>query len=620
MVIFRRWGLLAFLAVPATVLAATYLFNVGGPGGTSDPRGPGDRPPGFREQSKEAGLQFQMNFLPGEQGWNYKVNPYDHGAGVAVGDYDGDGFDDVYFCNQLGPNALYRNNGDGTFTDVTAQAGVGLGDRVCVAATFADYDNSGRQSLFVTSTRGGNVLFKNLGNGTFKDVTAEAGLTLVGHCQSAVFFDYDNDGYLDLLVTRTASWTADQIDRRAGYYPGLPSLWGIAQTPRESNVLYHNNRDGTFTDVTEKAGLKGKGWSADAAVFDYDGDGYPDVVVTCMFGPAQLYHNNGDGTFTEVTRQALGRTSWGGMGCRAFDFDNDGKLDLFIVDMHSDMWLPSRDDPQMRDIAEENQRVKFPYVTGAARRFPQLVPNAERQEQRLAERLHIKYEDVLFGNTFFKNLGGGKFEEVSDRAGLETFWPWGIAAGDFDNDGWEDAFIPSGMGYPFFYWPNALLMNNGDQTFTDRAAAEGVEPPGRGLYQGILINGKPAARSSRAAAVADFTGGGRLDVVVNNFNDTPYYFRNEFPRRNFAEFRLKGTRSNRDAVGAVVRLYAGGAVMTRQVNAACGYLSQSSKTVHFGLGDRAGIDQVEIRWPGGKRQTLEAPALNRCTDVEEPRD
>src|SRR5437660_5404756 len=159
-----------------------------------------------------------MAFLPGEQGENFKINLYDHGCGVAVGDFDGDGFDDVYFVNQLGANALYRNKGDGTFADVTKEAGVALGDRICVAATFADYDNSGRQSLFVTSTRGGNVLFKNLGNGKFEDVTKEAGLTLVAHCQTALFFDYDNDGYVDLLVACTADWTRDQFDPVHHYY------------------------------------------------------------------------------------------------------------------------------------------------------------------------------------------------------------------------------------------------------------------------------------------------------------------------------------------------------------------------------------------------------------------
>src|SRR5262249_40856463 len=258
-------------------------------------------PPIFREVAQEAGIKFRMRFLPGEQGEKFKINLYDHGCGVAVADFNGDGYDDLYFVNQLGANALYRHNKDGTCPDVTGQAGVGLGDRVCVAAAWGDYDNDGRPDLFVTSTRGGNVLFHNNGNGTFTDVTKEAGVTLVAHSQTATFFDYDNDGYLDLFVTNTAGWTTDDFDRNARYYPGPADSWKLAASPKEYNVLYHNNGDGTFTDVTEKAGLEGKGWGGDVAVFDYNEDGKLDLFVTNMFGASQLYKNNGDGTFSDVT-------------------------------------------------------------------------------------------------------------------------------------------------------------------------------------------------------------------------------------------------------------------------------------------------------------------------------
>ena len=206
---------------------------------------------------------------------------------------------------------------------------------------------------------------------------------------------------------------------------------------------------------------------------------------------------------------------------------------------------------------------------------------------------------MVFGNTLYQKLPSGQFEEVSDQANMETFWPWGIATGDFDNDGYEDVFLPSGMGYPFAYWPNALMMNNGNGTFTDQARATGIEPPAAAETSRTKIGGKPAARSSRCAAVADFDHSGRLSLVVNNFNDRPYYFRNHFPQKNWIAFQLEGTKSNRDAIGALVTIHSGKEVMVRQVQGAGGYLSQSSKTVHFGLGNRTRVDRVEILWPRG---------------------
>jgi hypothetical protein len=570
-------------------------------------------PEGFRDEAEAAGITFRMAFLPGEQGEKFKINLYDHGCGVAVGDYDGDGHDDIYFCNQLGRNALYRNKGDGTFEEVTDRAGVGLGDRICVAATFADYLNEGRQSLYVTSTRGGNVLFRNMGDGTFKDVTKEAGLTHVGHSQTAVFFDYDGDGYLDLFVTNSAKWTLNDYNREMHYYPGVVDLGALASSPRETNILYHNNGNGTFTDVTEKAGLLGKGWGGDVAVFDYNGDGKPDLLVTNMFGPSQLYRNNGDGTFTDVTKEVLGRISFGAIGCKAFDFNNDGKLDLYLVDMHSDMWLLYNFDP--RKLPPGDLKKKYPRISG--KWFEENPRVGEKRERELADGFKVRYDEVVFGNTFFKALPGGRFEEMSDRANLETWWPWGLATGDFDNDGFEDVFVAAGMGYPYAYWPNSLLMNNGDETFTDRAAQLGIEPPRGGEYLKGEIGGKPVARSSRCVAVADFDGDGRLDLIVNNFNDMPYYFRNHLPRKNYVAFRLTGTKSNRDAIGAMVWLYTGKEVMVRQVHAAGGYLSQSSKTVHFGLGERQKIDRVEIRWPSGVKQEIQAPAINTLHPIKE---
>ena len=570
-----------------------------------------DQPPGFYDATEASGIRFQMAFLPNEQGENFRVNLYDHGAGLAVGDYDGDGDDDLLFLNQLGGNVLYNNRGDGSFEEVTDDAGPLAADRICVAAAFADYDNDGDQDLYITSTRGGNVLLSNDGRGHYSDETEAAGVACVAHSQAPVFFDYDNDGDLDLFVANTAKWTTDEFDEEARYYRGSDFLWTVAYdlSIRESNRLFRNLGDGTFDEVAGAAGLAGRGWSGDVATFDYDDDGYLDVFVTNMCGRDQLYHNDGHGHFDDVTEAALGRTSYGSVGCAAFDFNNDARTDLFVADMHSDMWF----EPGNRWSVEPRQ--KYRHRTGPDKKFDRAF---HLQEQEMATPLSMGEERFLFGNTLFCNDGGGRFSEISDAAGMETFWPWGVAVGDFDNDGFLDAFVPSGMGYPYIYWPSSLMMNQGNEAFVDRADSEGIEPPAGGEYLPQRIAGQLATRSARCAATADFNGDGRLDLVVNNFNDRATYFQNQFPPHHYIAFRLRGTRSNRDAVGAAVTLYAGERVMLRQAQSTGGYLSQSSKTLHFGLGDADSVDRVEIRWPSGKRQTLLSPKIDRLHDVTEP--
>ncbi len=583
---------------------------------------------GFVDIARKAGLDFRMTFLTDEQGRNFKINLYDHGCGVAVGDYDGDGQDDLYFLNQLGANALFRNRGDGTFEDVTAKMGVGLADRISVAATFADYDNDGDQDLYVTSTRGGSVMFRNENNQALKDVTEEVGLQLIGHSQTAAFFDYNKDSLLDLLVVQSAEWTTETFDPISKYYAGKGRPFNgrekastgfdnVTQSTKEQNHLYRNNGDGTFSDVTEGAGLQGLGWSSDVAVFDYDQDGWQDVFVACMFGRAQLYHNRQDGTFEDVTLDVLGRTPWGGMGVKVFDHNNDGILDILVVDMHSDMWMGMDHEQKSQTVATASEKVKFPSVFGPVPKDKMETDAFKESVRQKEDEIGFKDVDVFYGNAFYQGLGGGKFKEASKACNLETFWPWGVAVADYDNDGYEDAFITAGMGYPFYYWKNSLMMNDRQGSFRDLANELGIEPPPGGEFLTETIHGIRCVRSSRCAVTGDFDGDGRVDIVVNNFNDAPYYFRNQLPRNNYIEFRLKGTRSNRDAVGAVLKIQWGDKVMLRQVQAAGGYLSHSSKTVHFGLGEQREVEQVEITWPSGARQVLERPAINCLHQITE---
>jgi enediyne biosynthesis protein E4 len=567
--------------------------------------------PRFQECAEKAGLRFRTTFLRPEQGENFRINLYDHGSGLAVGDFDGDGNDDVYLLNQLGPNALYRSRGDGTFEDVTAAAGVGLDDRISVAAAFGDADGDGDLDLYVTTVRAGNAYFENLGRGRFRDRTKEAGLELVTESMSCAFFDADGDGDLDLLVTNTARWTLDSFSSKLHYYLGKGSLNDLIASERLKNNFYLNDGKGTFTDATAEAGLGGKGWGGDIAVFDHDDDGDLDLFVCNMFGSSTLYRNEGKGRFADVTRAVLGKTSWGAMGARVLDVDGDARLDLLVIDMHSDMWMPSTWLP-----GEGGERIKHRSFLAAA-----VAMGAAKEEDDRAFALYarIKSDEVVFGNTLYRNKGGGAYEEISDRAGAETLWPWGVAEGDFDSDGNVDAFLPSGMGHPYRFWASALLRNRGDGTFENAARAAGLDPPAGGPDSEEVINGRRAPRSARAAATLDFDGDGRLDLVVNTFNDRALLYRNVSRPGHWCGLRLVATRTNSAAIGAVVRLTAGGRTQVRQVQAAGGYLSQSTGDLHFGLGGATAVDRVEIRWPGGQVQVLEKPMADARTTVTEPR-
>ncbi|MDH3591508.1 MAG: CRTAC1 family protein, partial [Planctomycetota bacterium] len=486
---------------------------------------------------------------------------------------------------------------------------IGLGDRVCVQPVFNDIDNDGDQDLFVTSARGGNALFRNDGKGKFEDITKEAGVTHVGHTQGATFFDADHDGDLDLLITNTAHWTTNEFNEKDRYWAGVPDLYKLIESKIELNIYYRNDGTGKFEDATEEAGLKGVGWGGDTIVFDYDEDGDTDLLVGNMFGHSLLYDNDGKGKFKIVTYEVLGRTPLGTVGAHVLDFDGDGHLDFYLVDMHSDMWIPVR---YPREEVEAKR--KYDNFYGALRHEVGLDLAQWEAFQRI---INVDKKKVFFGNGLFRFVKPGQFEEISGPADAETFWPWGVAVGDFDGDGDDDVFLPSGMGYPYFYWPSRLLMNDGGKRFVEEGKAAGLDPPPGGENLG-RIRGHISTRSARSASVGDFNGDGRLDLIVVNFNDRSHLYMNEWPATNYVKFRLTGTKSNRDAIGATLRVHCGDRVFVGLVAAAGGYLAQSSKDVHFGLGAIDSIDRCEIRWPSGVVQVIEKPAINKTHKVVEP--
>jgi hypothetical protein len=355
--------------------------------------------------------------------------------------------------------------------------------------------------------------------------------------------------------------------------------------------------------------MGGTAWSGDVAISDFDEDGDLDVFVANMFGRSRMYANDGKGAFAPMA-DALDRPSWGTVGTRVFDADGDGRLDLFLVDMHSDMWMEPTYAP-----TEAEARTKYASPWGP------MVERGERppeQEELFARTFDAAPEHVRFGNTLYRSLGGGRFEEASDRAGLETLWPWGATTGDFDGDGLEDVFLPSGMGYPFVWWRSPLFVNRGDGTFVERTAEFGLDPPPGGRLLEHEIGGKEATRSARSAATADFDRDGRLDLVVNRFNDRPLLLMNRGPRRHHLALRLRDARGG-DALGAVVHLRVGSRDLVREVSPTGGYLAQSSRTLHFGLGDATSVGECRIRWPSGKTQRLESLAIDRLHVVDEPK-
>jgi enediyne biosynthesis protein E4 len=580
----------------------------------------------FQDRFEASGITFRHKAVD-DAAKNWKPAHYDHGSGMAVADVDGDARLDIYFVNQLGANALFRNLGGGRFADITTQAGVAMEGKISVAAAFGDIDNDGRPDLFVTTARMGNQLFRNAGGGKFEDVTAAAGVGHVGHSSGAVFFDFDRDGLLDLFVTNVGKYT--QEERGAGgFYLAYEDAFKAHLEPRryEQSILYRNLGGGKFRDVSKEMNLLHSAWSGEAVACDVNEDGFADLYVPSMQGDDKYYENQGGKSFVEKTAQIFPKTPWGAMGVKFFDFNLDGRFDLYVTDMHSDM-TGVQTTAGKRDLSEKFEKVKS-----------EAWCSMEWTDEFLQGA-----SNNIFGNGFYVRQADGEFMEMSDRTGTETYWPWGPSVGDVNADGYEDIFVTAGMGYPFRYGINSLLLNERGRRFVDAEFVLGVEPRRNGVdieYFTLDCSGADkehslcrhkkglvkvlGSTSSRSSVIFDLDDDGDLDLMTNEMNDRPQVFISDLAARkkiNFLKVRLVGTKSNRDGLGAKVSVFGGGQGWHRMNDGKSGYLGQSSAPLYFAFGDVSRIDRLEVAWPSGKKQEITSGLeLNRLLEITEPRE
>jgi hypothetical protein len=499
------------------------------------------------------------------------------GAGVALLDYDNDGRLDIFLVNgapladptpkrsipaKTGPeywNRLFHQKSDGTFEDVTVKAGL-QGSGYGMGVAVGDYDNDGFEDLYVTAY-GGNKLYHNHGNGTFTDATSTAGVEGGGWSTSAAWIDLDGDGYLDLVVLRYLDWDFDDVwcgEHKEGYRAYCHPDFFKPISP----LVYHNNKDGTFTEVSQKLGLAKPGKGLGVAIADYDHDGHIDFFVANDSMAEFLYHNKGDGTFEDmglVSQVAVdmdGRT-YAGMGVDFADYNNDGWPDIVVTDL-------------------ANQRYAI-----------------------------------------YQNAGDGSFNYVTPTSGLSAMTVshsgWGVRFLDYDNDGWKDLLIAQGhdldtieLTYPNLHYREPMLLaRNTGHGFVDISRESGS------------VFGQPWI--ARGMAIGDLDNDGRLDAVITTNDGPVHILHNETAASNhWLLLKLVGHKSNRDAIGAEVAITTATGSQFATVSTASSYLSASDKRVHFGLGKEARVRKIEIRWPSGIRQTLNDVAADQVLEVNEP--
>lgn len=581
----------------------------------------------FTNQIEASGIRFEHQFVD-DAGRDYKAAQYDHGNGVAVADIDGDGRLDLYFTTQLGSNSLWRNLGGGRFEDATERAGLAMPDQISVAAAFGDIDNDGAPDLFVTTVRHGNRLFRNLGKGRFEDITGTAGVGYSGHSSAAVFFDFNKDGLLDLFVANIGVYTTE-VKGRGGYHVGFTNAFDGHLFPErgEASLLYQNLGQNRFREVSGELQLRDLSWSGEATAVDVNRDGFLDLYLANMQGDDHLYLNQAGKRFTEDTARFFPKTPWGSVGVKAFDANNDGRADLFVTDMHSDMTKPQTEAAlSFRPDLEKSKSEAFcsaqwtdDYLQGGT--------------------------NNLFGNALFVSQENPPYNEASQAYGAETYWPWGPSVGDLNADGFADVFIAAGMGYPFRYAMNSVLLNEAGRRFFDAEFVVGVEPraggflgrewfrldcsgadrehPGCAGKTGMIS--VPGSFSTRSSAIFDLDDDGDLDLVTLEFGDRPQVLLSNLSAKRpprFIKVKLVGRSSNRDGIGAKVQVTAGGRTSTQWQDGKSGYLAQSIMPLYFGLGDATLVERIEVTWPSGRRQIqtndLRLGNLIEITETSDP--
>lgn len=530
-------------------------------------------PGSFVDVTQRVGVSFQ--YKSSHTSRKYLLETM--GAGVALLDYDNDGRLDIFLVNgapladptpkrsipaKTGPeywNRLFHQKSDGTFEDVTVKAGL-QGSGYGMGVAVGDYDNDGFEDLYVTAY-GGNKLYHNHGNGTFTDATSTAGVEGGGWSTSAAWIDLDGDGYLDLVVLRYLDWDFDDVwcgEHKEGYRAYCHPDFFKPISP----LVYHNNKDGTFTEVSQKLGLAKPGKGLGVAIADYDHDGHIDFFVANDSMAEFLYHNKGDGTFEDmglVSQVAVdmdGRT-YAGMGVDFADYNNDGWPDIVVTDL-------------------ANQRYAI-----------------------------------------YQNAGDGSFNYVTPTSGLSAMTVshsgWGVRFLDYDNDGWKDLLIAQGhdldtieLTYPNLHYREPMLLaRNTGHGFVDISRESGS------------VFGQPWI--ARGMAIGDLDNDGRLDAVITTNDGPVHILHNETAASNhWLLLKLVGHKSNRDAIGAEVAITTATGSQFATVSTASSYLSASDKRVHFGLGKEARVRKIEIRWPSGIRQTLNDVAADQVLEVNEP--